>query len=394
MERKNLTIEQLHNRNNQPVNDGVFRGTTTYTVNGKDYEVAQYNHPTLLANKILAWLEHTYFFALSVIGPPGHGKTSVAQCVIHRLHTVYPDFKVVHAGEYEFTHQKEFYQSLPKYPHIIFYDDVSGAMGSLSEKEIELQFQALSTVRWILDPAFGKIPVVIILGFHYSKKVEKSIRSQLSMNIFCALGQEERTNLDTIAERGSPAWITLKHYGYLYTKMFEDHEFSLQMPTGKITYKTDDPFRVVAAITRTNAYLILYSHKDVCDYCAEKKVQKFVEPDFIYNMIKTAYGRFGLQSLRHALYKRGYKEAIHPVAANASDFLEEKVFSQYETDYKGLIKMIYHEAHQKVPERRYRKRKQEKELSYDLEDESIEIPITDPNTEPVQNTENNINEDA
>lgn len=368
----NISIQELSDAKKKT--SGKYEGTTTYNVQGTPYEVPPWSHPASIANDIINVLQHTKFYLMQIVAPPGHGKTTFAKVITHHIHTKHPDFKIKWAGSLEFTQQRQFFESLPKYPHIVIFDDISAALGQMSEKEVEKNFEALTTVRWILDPVEGKIPIIIMTTSHYSKKVEKSIRAQSMMTVFAAFGNEERTNIDTLAEKGSLPYKTLKNYGYLYTKMLREHKFHLPLPSGiYLEYQTDKPFRVACSISKLDAKLTLYSDKDECDICSKKKLKKQIPPKELYDRVIKAYGRYGEQVLRHALFKRGYRLAIHPEAAIASAFIED-LLSKYTTDYESLWKLFYTEKHQKVPDRLYRKRKQESEIMGELDKVSVELP--------------------
>lgn len=358
-----------------------FRGETTYTVGGKDYRVAPWNHPATLANKILKWVKHTYFVGVMIVAPMGHGKTTIAQCVAHFTHTRDEQFDVRWAGSHEFRHQELFFSSLPKKPHIIVFDDISSALKELTDKQMEANFNSLTRVRWIMDPELGRIPVIVIVAFHYSKNLEKEFRAQMGMTIFAAFGNEEKTNIDSIAPHGSRAYYTLKNFGDIYDKMFDNEVIELNTSNGKmIKYETDKPFRACAYISNTKGNIILYSDKDVCPKCVKKKLRKTVPAKLVYDEVFTAHGKHGIMAFRHALHQRGYGIAIHPREATAFEFIDQKILPIYTFDQEEMINLIYSEAHKKVPQRIYRKRRQEDEIVNRLEKESVitEEPVVVP----------------
>lgn len=356
-----------------------YQGETSYTIGEKSYEISPWNHPSTLANKILKWVFHTYFFGCMIVAPMGHGKTSIGQAIAHFIHLKDPRFEVRWAGSHEFRHQEVFFASLPKKPQIVIFDDISSALKELSEKELEANFNSLTRVRWILDPELGRIPVIVIVIFHYSKNLEKEFRAQMGMTIFAAFGNEEKTNLDTIAPRNSRAWFTLKQFSEVYDKMFDEDTIEIIQPNGKPKrWITDEPFRACAAITNTKGNIILYSDKSVCNLCVKKRFRKLVPARLIYDLIFKAHGKHGISALKHSLHQRGYGLAIHPREATATDFISQKILTQYDFDGDDLIKLIYAEAHKKVPTRTYRKRKQETEILNELDSNAVitQEPVT------------------
>src|SRR5437867_2157441 len=83
-----------------------FDGQTNYSIGNEEHKISPWNHPASLANKILKWVKHTYFFGMMIVGPMGHGKTSIAQCIAHFLHLKDPSFEIRWAGAHEFRHQE------------------------------------------------------------------------------------------------------------------------------------------------------------------------------------------------------------------------------------------------------------------------------------------------
>lgn len=355
-----------------------YQGQTNYKVDGKDYSVAPWNHPATLAKKILKWVFHTYFFGCMIVAPMGHGKTSIAQAIAHFIHTMDPSFDVKWAGSHEFRNQEMFFGGLPKKPHIIIFDDISSALKELTEKQLEANFNSLTRVRWIVDPELGKVPIIIIVIFHYSKNLEKEFRAQMGMTVFAAFGNEEKTNLDSIAPHGSKAYFTLKQYGEIYDKMFDEDTINIIGGNGKVKkWITDQPFRACAAITNTKGNIILYSDRSVCEICVKKKLHKAVSVEMVYDLIFNAYGKAGIMALRHTLFQRGYGLAISKDEASASDFIQQRVLPIYNFDGHEMIELIYAKVNKKPPQRTYRKRKQENEILNQLDSKAVitETPV-------------------
>ena len=375
------TIAELDNYVHQSPTDR-YTGPTTYM----EQEVAQWHHPSAFINTILNTNKYTKMTGISIMAPPGHGKSTLADVLAHRIHLKAPEFSIIKAGAYEFTHQQHFFKSLPKRPTVVKFDDVTGSLEQMSDREIAANFEALTKVRWTLDPEAGQTPIIIMVLFHYSKKLEKAFRAQFGYKIFVGFGDEEKTNIDQLVEKGSTAYYKLRQFSKVYQQMFEHGEFELNIaPNIKRKFITDIPFRCACAITLTSANLMLFAKKDVCEYCTKKPPTMFLAAEDIYNKIFDAYGHWGMQALKLALYDKGFYNAISPSLAAASDFVKEKVLSHYETDYDKLIKLLYGKAHKKVPERVYHKRKMESALS----DEFVKaaIPIDNPTIIPSDNLE-------
>lgn len=372
-----------------------FKGLTNYNIGEKTFQIPPWNHPATLARKILRWVKHTFFFGMMIVAPMGHGKTTIAQCVTHFLHLMDPSFEVRWAGAHEFRHQEIFFKSLPKKPTVIIFDDISSALKELTDKQLEANFNSLTRVRWIMDPDYGHIPVIVIVCFHYSKNLEKEFRAQMGMSIFAAFGNEEKTNIDTIAPHNSRAYFTLKAFSEVYDRMFDEDLIEIQQGHGPPQkWITDQPFRACAYISNTKGNIILYSDKSVCEICVKKKLRKTVSAKLIYDLIFKAHGKHGIQAWRHVLHQRGFGIAIHPREASSFEFIDQKIIPVYDFDPDEMIKLIYSEAHKPVPKRTYRKRKVEDEIVNTLE--KAAVVSTEPMT-PIGNfkqKEENLNNET
>lgn len=364
-----LTREEILSHNHLDQKPG-YKGPTNYKVGDKNYEVAPWNHPASLARTILAWVIHTVFYGVYIVAPMGHGKTTIAQTITHFVHLIASkgimvngilvkyNFRIVWAGAHEFTHQEQFFNSLPKrVPHIIIFDDTSGALKQLKESDMEKQFSTLTIVRDIIDPGVKQTPVICIVVGHYSKNLEKEFRAQLGMSIYASFGNEELTNLDSIAKKGTDAYLTLNTFADLYGGMFDSHKFTLYLPNGSPrTYITDHPFRACASITKTGGRIILFSKYDVCDACKQKHVTRLVPARIVYERIKEAYKRAGIQALQASLFKQGYTNAVDKNLGGAMNFIDKEIDPVYDYDKKEMLELIWAEKHKPVPTRSYTKR--------------------------------------
>jgi len=382
-----------------------YRGPTKYRVGEKIFQVPPWNHPAAIANKILAWTVHVIFYGVYIVAPMGHGKTTIAQTLAHFIHTMASkgikigdrvqkyDFRVIWASAHEFTHQEAFYNSLPKKtPHIIIFDDISGALKQLREQEMEKQFSTLTRVREIIDPETKRTPVITIVVGHYSKNLEKEFRAQLGMSIYASFGNEERTNLDSIAEKGSDAYRTLKHFGDIYSEQYENHKFCLYLPNGvPLWYTTDEPFRCAAAIRKTGGGMFLFSNHDACDKCKKKFLRRLIEPEIIYNKLFAIYNNAGITEWQHALARRGYPHAIGNVQQAALRFVENELEAIYDYDPEKAIKLIWSKRKRKVPKRTYTHHKKNEEIleEWDRNSQMVQMEHRNPtmNLKAAESTE-------
>ena len=359
----NLSISQLQSA---PVQKADSSHWTHYKVDGVDHHVPIWSHPGMIANYVLNVIQHTKYFGIQVVAPPGSGKTTVAKVISHHLHTKDESFDVRLEDEKE-THAFEFLddyiRTIPKKPTIVIFDDLSGVFGRMKDEDIDKNFETLTRVRWILDPATGQIPFIPILTYHYSKVVEKKFRSQNGMTIMCSFGNEEKTNIDTIAPKGTIGRKAIYNFERIYQTMFPHHNFTIfDNRGGKWPFKTDEPFRAACMIAGNIGSIIVTSKTDVCEKCDVKSHKKKVPESEIVNEIRTGYGMYGIQQLRQAIADRGFQQAINPQAFFARRFIENKIFPKYQIDFEKLYQAVYKEMKTGAPKKANRKRKMESEI--------------------------------
>ena len=410
-----VTLEEVESYRYVPPTDR-YNGPTWYM----GEEIPIWSHPSTIALGMLNRLYHRRFQGAMIIGTMGDGKTVLATTLAHQIHkhasdgfkvpivyqekrqlrmleaqnydslsdrqksqlehlrvlvnnerpeveekTIQWDFKVVWAGPHEFTHQEEFYKNLPKFPTIVIYDDISGALKQIGEKQMEANFSTLSEIRWKLDPQTGMIPCIVIVLYHYSKNLEKEFRSVLGMDtIFTEISNEERSNIDSIAPKGTMAHSMMENFDKMSQPMINEHKFHLFLGNGrKVEYFTDQPFRCACAITKNDGKLILFSHRDNCDICVKRKRRYTTSVETIYNeMMGLGYGEgYTKKAMEMALEKRGY-EVFHPYFKYATNYFETKILTRYEFDLNELKNYILAQDHKsKKPIKKNRKVSKETE---------------------------------
>lgn len=304
----------------------------------------------------------------------GFGKTSAATVIAHHIHIKRPEFLVVWGDSEDFKDLKGFLARQPKQPLIIIFDDITGALKTMGEKEMQANFNILTKIRWEIDPDNGKIPVFTFVTYHYSKNVEKEFRAVLGTSAFCGFGNEEQTNLDSIAPKGTLARFQMERFSKIASKMFSTHEFYLRTGNGaRQRYETDNPLRPFCSVTGNDGYITVFSEKDVCNHCSKKKTLLYVAPEKVYERIKEAYGKHGISALKMALWRRGHYLALGNKTAVASDFIEKRLFPTLSTDFKGLTEQIFKADKKRAPKRIYHHKQEDNKLLKELRDSAITV---------------------
>lgn len=378
----NLTTQEVYNTVQVKPKHAAY---TDYVVENFPYKIPTWSHPQAVANRILNVIQHTKYYGVQIIAPPGQGKTTVAKVLAHHIHKKDERFNVImerhtNGESNAFRKLDSWIKGIPKRPTIAIFDDLSGVFGEMSDDEIDRNFKTLTEVRWVLDPATGMIPFIPILTYHYSMVVEKKFRSQNGMSIFCDFGNEEKTNIDRIAPKKTLARKVIKGYENVINTMFPHHYFMLTAPNGEIIkYDTDKPFRAACMITGNVGTTMVYSHRDMCKKCDVNAKKKFLPAKPMYDQIVKSWGRYGRQQLRQALFDRGYERAIQPESAVSRRFIE-KLFAKYDTNFEDLWKLIYTEIGKGLPKHTYRKRKKEQAIEDELDTIAVEPEADIPTT--------------
>lgn len=348
------------------------------TVDYFGIDIGPYNHPAAIANIMLNVVQHKKVFGLQAVGGMGEGKSQFVTTVVHHIHREHPEYLILWKGAYEFQHMDEFLNSLPKYtPLIIIFDDISGVLKEMSDKELNHNFQALTRIRWIIDPEKGLTPSLLFTTSHYTRTTEKSYRAVLGLIALMSFGSEEATNIDLLAAKDTWARTELTRFKKMADTMFTQHEFLLKVGPRKVLCKTDEPLRASCVLAGTNGYITVFAKDDCCALCSKKQTTRFVPAKEIVSIIHGAWGKVGIQALKLAMHKRGKHLALGKQLAPALDFVEGKIFANMTTDYDDLIKELFVFAKKKPVERIYHKRKLEKETLDKLYKESIVLELED-----------------
>jgi uncharacterized protein YozE (UPF0346 family) len=345
--------------------------------------ISPYNHPKAIAQYILNVVQHTKSYGAQIIASQGSGKTTIATVLAHHIHMLEPAYRIVWGDAEDFKHLDRFLDKQQKYtPSIFIFDDISGALKEMPDKEMQANFQTLTKIRWIMDPEKGTTPTVVFTTGHYSRTTEKSYRALLPLIGLANFSNEEQSNIDLLAPKDTFARVELLRFKKIAEQMFSKHEFYLRVKgQEKLRCETDNPLRPFVVLVGTNGYTIVYSKDDVCALCSKRKTAKFVDPKIIFDKIYKGYGSAGVTALKLAMYKRGKFMALGQRVAPATDFLEKRLFPTLTTDFDGLVEQIFIHGKKKVPTRLYHKRKMESEILDGLQDASIEVETEDPLSE-------------
>lgn len=331
-----VSLEQVRQQSNQ-----IVKKSYTGVIDYFGVPVEPWNHPTSIAKYILNIVKHTHSFGCQFIGPMGFGKSSLAACISHHIHLLDPNYLVIWAESNDFQHLKRFLLSLPKQPMVIIFDDITGALKQMGEKEIQKNFEDLTKIRWIIDPQKGEIPTIVFANYHYSKNLEKEFRAVLGMTIFLSFGAEEHTNIDTILPKKTIGRQNLEHFSKISDKMFTQNQFQLLHSNGQIiSYKTDQPCRAACAVMGKESRIILTAKEDCCPKCIKSKMKKYADPQTVIDAAIRAYKSQGKKAVKMALFKRGYTDVFSSELKVATDFVENKILTNYDVRLDMLAEAL------------------------------------------------------
>lgn len=339
-------------------------------------EVEPWNHPDDIAKYILNMISHTHMFGCQIIAPMGYGKTTAATVIAHHIHMKDPSFVVVWAEATDFQHLKRFLLSLKKQPTIIIFDDISSVLKQMADRDIEKNFEDLTKIRWIIDPANGSIPMITFVNYHYSKNLEKEFRAVLGMTVFLGFGSEEYTNIDTIMPKRSLGRNVVEQFSRMADKMFTTHKFSLMHSTGRVVeYETDKPGRIMCAVMGKEARLIVFAKEDQCALCSQTKFRKHADSMDVYQQVYSIYKSYGRKAWMIAAQKRGYY-TFNPQINTALNFIENDILTKFSINWPELAEIIKKDNATKR-ERMYHKRKEENQALEVIEAGSKKIDLGD-----------------
>ena len=374
---ENKSFNELQKMTTQQVElpKKLYLGPTTYM--GK--KVGMNHTPKYYIKTMLSILQKTHFVGMAVIAPPGHGKTTMVQTLVHHLHQYKPleskdppkmDFNIVWAGADEFKDQGAFYQSLPKKNTVIVFDDVSGAIQQLGEKKANAAFEAMTKILHTI----GKVNhVIVICMFHYSKNMPKDFRAQFGYKVWLAMGDEEQTNIKSMFDKGSASYSRILKFGKLYQNMMEWNNFSLRISTNqRENYKTDRPFRCAAVATPNWTGILLYAREN-CFTCSPPNKQKELDAQHFFDKFYHAYGNNAIKAMVFKLREFGRFGAMHKEVANALNFWD-KVVAHYHIDYDDLEHIILKKTKKKKTTR-LRAKKKEEEAAVEQFSRSLGQPL-------------------
>ena len=380
----NKTMEELEAMTAQQFEikpKSLYTGHTTYL----GQKVGLNHTPNFYIKTMLSILQKTHFVGMAVIAPPGHGKTSMVQTLVHRIHQYKPmeardppklDFNIVWAGSEEFKDQGQFYKSLPKKNTIIVFDDVSGAIQQLGEKKANSAFEAMTK---ILHTIGKSNHVIVICMFHYSKNLPKDFRAQFGYKIWLSMGDEEQTNIKSMFEKNSMTYQRLLKFGTLYQNMYEWNNFTLKISRNqKQNYKTDKPFRCAAVATPSWTGVMLYG-LEKCFVCSPQVKHKELSSEQFFEKFYHAYGNNAIKAMVFKLREHGRIGAMHKDLAHSLNFWD-KVTEHYSVNYDDLEKLILKKTKKKKTIRLHTKKSEEnkameqfsRSLGYGLDSNTIQ----------------------
>lgn len=271
-------------------------------------KIAQFYNPKLLIDDIIAENKTKRFTNILNIGTPGTGKSTLAGFIAHEIHTKAPNYHVVWFDKYNLMNFDIVMDRLPNRDVIMIFDDVSLIFKLIRDKT--KRYEILSALTEARHPKLGgDRRVIIIANIHYLHSMDKMWRSQGSWKIYTDLSLEEQQNFNHITKSRYKALVNT--FSKTSVQMFRKLNFELRLTASadsKVTYETDNPFRVMMCFDNVYLRFFVYTKKS-CKIC-EKKVAILnpgpkVDSNKIFDVLKKHYQNDGIMGLKLALFLTG-----------------------------------------------------------------------------------------
>lgn len=302
--------------------------------------------PAHQVRKIINHQVHNELTVVTIQGREGTGKTTLARYLGHAIHEgidkvcrskKYPEaikaplrkgyvIKVLTDedlfGDFDAT-----MANLPAINRILLFDDLTFAGGKYTKRQIDAAKAKLTKIRHLEDGQ--DVKTVLIYNFHYSKGLDKYLRSSRFI-FFTSLLPEERENVANImggsrlAKQKTSQFETisngLQDGGVTTKEMGPDKRYY------KVRYELNNPYRIAMFYDGTYPNFMAFPHintvapNESCGICFQKT--QGIDPG---KMLALLYRHFGSDTVSYLLkfkyYQREGSTILKSHAAQASEVI-------------------------------------------------------------------------
>lgn len=258
---------------------------TTFSYKGQNIPVPIRWHPYPVIRRIINHNKIGQYTGIVMIGMSGSGKTTLTRKILHTIHTMGENYKVLwFSGKDMLNIDKIIASCTVGIPHILIFDDASYVMEEATKAEMARLANALTTIRHQI-----KSRVITITNIHYSKATKKFFRNQ-HFTFLTSITTEEMGNYqDLFKEKMN----VIRRFARMYFKMMTENSFRIPISSylrDNLYYTTNEPFRLGIVAEITDVHFMLYNREscNLCDPETSHNVLRDYHPELI--KLKKIYG--------------------------------------------------------------------------------------------------------
>lgn len=313
----------------------------------------------VLADNILTSMSDSQYENLVVCGKSGSGKTTFVTNLLHNMVC-----KRIEKGGRHFTIQwyrqgdigkldDTIKEITPGTPTILVLDDVSYELSKVSAGRKKDIFSAMTTIRHQV-----KSEILVVFITHYSRSLEKYLRSDAGYTVLLSLSNQELGNWIDIF--GDWAKWKLTVFQNQFARSKQKGTFGIKTSDGGYyNYTVKEPFKIALVNELgTDLHPVLFQN-EYCANCSNgKSPPKIIDPDVMIAELNYSYGKYGIFVLREYLAEKlGRKDILPAMLMQARAFVV-KMFNEYSVnDFDALADKIASKTRNK-----HKTKKQQKAL--------------------------------
>jgi len=331
-------------------NNGFFQGSIKYA----GQQIDQKHSPRRLARAILKHNSKTRFTPCLWIGQSGTGKSISMTTQAHHVHEIASkelgiNFTVKWMPPKSLVNIEHVFETLPKQPTILIFDDVSDELEEYPPAVKKKVFKALTTVRHVVDA-----PIIVFSAVHYSKAMEKRLRN-VPYVVLTSVSDEEYTNIDQLW--GYRQTEKIKQFFKKFEACMEKDVFTMDVNGNEREFVPDNPFRPLLVKRIRECHFILNDKRSchICKNHEEDNQKEDIAPERFYAEFLKSYNQRANNVLMYWLYINGVPTALADDYRTAWNKLS-KMFNKYKVDKMALAQVLKNNRGTHKKENRGRKK--------------------------------------